>query len=155
MNILEDPKEPRPDNDGVYVVGLVYDVMDSTIEIQALRDLILLSADMDIKVNDYGRKIEPELLQEAGLETTDAQPVLNIVYKVGDEWPYYDPDIQIVKRDLQAKDCAPRLDPRPRPGYFLREQGRPGANLTELYLNRTAPRGNGLSDALVVLLWGT
>jgi hypothetical protein len=59
-----------------------------------------------------------------------------------------------VRRDLEIKVTEGNLDPNPKVGYYLREQGRDGASLTELYLNRTAPRGNGLSDAYVVYLWG-
>lgn len=154
MNILDPVPDPKPNKEGTYSVGLVYDVMDSTIELQILRDLMTLKAEFPIAVNDMGRRISPGLLEEAEIDETSDPPVLNLVYKVGPEWPYFDPDLQAVKRDLQVKECAPRLDPTPKPGYYLREQGRPGANLTELYLNRSAPRGNGLADALVVLLWG-
>ncbi len=154
MNLLQPIDNPKPSPDGVYSVGLVYDVMDSTIELQILRDVLMLKTEFNIAVNDLGRKVSPGLLDEAEIAQTDAPPVLNLVYKVIEEWPYYDPNIQVVKRDLQVKTCSPRLDHKPRPGYYLREQGRDGANLTELYLHRTAPRGNGLSDALVVLMWG-
>jgi len=139
---------------GVYPVGIVYEKMDSSIELQVLRDLTTLAAKWPIAVNDKGGDLNLELLRLSGIELTRDDPVLYIAYKTGDEWPYTPTDVQSVRRDLQIPEATLRLDPNAQVGYYLRPQGRDGANLTELYLNRTAPRGNGLSDAMVVLLWG-
>lgn len=150
---LNHAEDPKPVN-GVYPVGLVYDRMDSRVELQVLRDVITLSQKWNIAVNDAGGNVNLELLRLSGVELTDDEPVLYLVYKTGEEWPYSEPGVQVVRRDLQIKKADTHMNPNPEVGYFLRPQGRDGANLTELYLNRTAPRGNGLSNALVVLLWG-
>lgn len=139
---------------GHYVVGVVYEEFDDRIQLQVLRDLWVLTRQWPIAINDYQGRISDELLRLSNVETTDEPASLNLVYKVGPEWPYADPDVQQVRRDLELKVKETRLNPNAEVGYYLREQGRDGANLTELYLNRTAPRGNGLSDAMVVLLWG-
>lgn len=157
MTTLFDPparNDLELDENGNYVVGLVYDSMDSRIELQILRDLLVLRAEYPIVVHDYGQKVSPGLLDELGIKLTESPPVLNVVYKIIDEWPYYDPDIPVVLRDLEVKYSKMGVDPNPKPGYYLTEQGRYGPNLTEIYLNRTAPIGNGLTDALTILLWG-
>jgi hypothetical protein len=145
--------DPKPKN-GRYTVGLVYEDFNSQVELQILRDLWVLQQKWDLAVRDYGGRVSSELLRLSNLETTEDEAGLNLVYKTGEEWPYADPDVQQVRRDLEVKEADIGLDPNPKIGYYLRPQGRDGANLTELYLNRTAPRGNGLSDALIVYLWG-
>lgn len=149
-----DAPAPKPNSSGGYVVGLVYDKLTSDLEANIMRDLLILNAKFPLEVNDYGHQIDPAYLDEAQIERSGEPPVLNIVYRTEREWPYSDPGVPVIKRDLFQPVAKPNVDPNPKPGYALREQGRDGANLTELFLNRTAPRGNGLSDAFVVLLWG-
>lgn len=153
QNPVGSAPDPKMKN-GVYPVGLVYDDMSSSVELQILRDLTTIAQQWPIEVTDNGGRLDLGLLRHAGLTITREPAVLNLVYKTGDEWPYVDPEVQAVYRDLQVKKTAPNIGKSSEVGYYLRPQGRDGANLTELYLNRTAPRGNGLSDAMVVLLWG-
>lgn len=142
-------------------IGVVYDKMTDAVELQILRDLFILqSAYSDLYVNDPAGKMDLQLLEQISIGPTQDQPVLIIQYKDGPEWPDVDhwfPGLatkaSIVQRDLAPEPNGPTLDGGPHVGYYLRPQGRNGANLTELYLNRSHPRGTGVTDPLVVFLW--
>jgi len=142
-------------------IGIVYDKMSSQVEIQILKDLMLLSRQWDIKYVDEGQKLDPSLMAQAGLEASDDMPTMWLVYKTGASYPPVPVEFElgeaqtpVVYRDLEVKISEPRIDGTPRSGHYLKEQGRDGADLTDLYLNRQYPRGKGLSDAMIVYLWG-
>lgn len=135
-------------------VGILYDQMNGDVEVQVLRDLMLLQGQFpDIWVNDPGGKMDPEMLKRIDVSLTTDPPALIINYKVGPEFLHTDPNMEVVERDLSPPNNAQSLDGDPRVGYYLQPQGRDGTNLTELYLNRAYPRGHGITDPLVVYLW--
>jgi hypothetical protein len=136
------------------VVGLLYDKMTDNVEIQVLRDLMILMGDYPaLLVNDGPGKMDPSMLAELGISSTDEDPQLIINYKVGSRFLPVDNNVDVVERDLNPINDSPQLDGHGRPGFYLRPQGRDGANLTELYLNRSHPRGHGITDPLAILLW--
>lgn len=135
-------------------IGLVYDKMTDQVELQVLRDLMLLQGQWKIAVSDPQGLMDVAMLAELGIEKTDQPPELIINYKVGPDFKPAPSQIEEVRRDLCPPDNGPHLDPNEHQGYYLKPQGRDGTNLTELYLNRSHPRGNGVTDPFVVLLWG-
>lgn len=136
-------------------VGIVYDKMNDNVEAQVTRDFLLLSGEFTgLAYFDPKGEVSAEIMYELGIPKTEVPPILYVVYKTGDEWPSTDPSIQRVERDLKPEVNGPRLNPEPRIGYFLKPQGRSGANLTERYLNRSYPRGRGVIDPLMLLIWG-
>jgi len=138
----------------IYPVGIQYDEMTDAVELQVLRDLMILTGEWkDIWVNDPAGQMDEQMLAQIGVSKTRDQPTIVINYKVGPEFKHVDTDRIVVERDLAPRDEAPRLDGDPGIGYYLKPQGRDGANLTELYLNRSHPRGNGVVDPIVTLLW--
>lgn len=156
MDFLHSDEAPPLERD-TYPVAVVYDKMTSQIELQILRDLMALSEKWPVMLHDEKDQMSPEMLNLANIDVSSDPPMLVIVYKDGDEWPDIPEPyavLPVIKRDLKPEELRTALDPNPKAGYYLREQGRDGANLTEMYLNRQHPRGNGVSDALIVLLWG-
>jgi hypothetical protein len=137
----------------VYPVAVVYDCMNSQVELQILRDFSILAHDYPVALVDPKRQVNTALMDEAGINITLDPPVLCIVYRTGEEWPEPLPGIPRVARDLKPTTLKSPIDPNPKVGYYLRPQGRDGANLTEVYLNRAHPRGNGVTDALLLLMW--
>lgn len=136
-------------------VGIVYDKMNDNVEAQVTRDFLLLSGEFtDLAYFDPKGEVSAEIMYELGIPKTEVPPILYVVYKTGDEWPSTDPSIQRVERDLKPEVNGPRLDTEPRIGYFIKPQGRSGANLTERYLNRSYPRGRGVVDPMMLLMWG-
>jgi len=136
------------------VVGIIYDRMTDQVELQICRDLMLLKGEFpDLSVHDPAGKMDEAMLSAVGVPATLDEAQTVIVYKTGPDWPEVDPNIDVIERDLCPGDGAPKLDGDERPGYYLRPQGRDGANLTDVYLNRSYPRGNGVTDPLVILLW--
>ena len=136
-------------------VGIVYDQMNDNVEAQVTRDFLLLSGEFkDLAYFDQKGEVSTEIMYELGIPKTDVPPILYVVYKTTDEWPQTDPSVQRVERDLKPEVNGPRLDADPRIGYFLKPQGRSGANLTERYLNRSYPRGRGVINPLMLLIWG-
>jgi hypothetical protein len=136
-------------------VGIVYDEMNQSVEAQVTRDFLLLSGEFsDLAYFDQKGEMSASLMEELGIPKTDALPNLYVVYKTGEKWPYTDPGITRVERDLKPEVKGPLLDCNPQVGYFLKPQGRSGANLTERYLNRSYPRGRGVVNPLMLLVWG-
>jgi len=134
-------------------VGLVYDKLTDDVLAQIVRDLLILQGGWDFDVNDVSKEISPGWIASLGLGETLTSPDLYVVYKVGDTWPEVPNGSQCVKRDLKVTDAGIGLDPGPKVGYYLKPQGRTGSNLTERYLNRAYPKGRGVIDPLVMLLW--
>lgn len=138
----------------IHSVGILYDQMTDTVELQVLRDLMVLKGTWpDVWVNDPANQMDEQLLDQIGVSKTKDQPVIVISYKVGPNFVNINPGRTVVERDLSPEDGTQHLDSEPRPGFYLRPQGRDGANLTDLYLNRSHPRGTGIVDPLVVYLW--
>lgn len=135
-------------------VGIQYDKMTSDVEVQVLRDLMILQETFkDVWVNDPAGQMDDQMLARIGVSRTTDPPALIINYKVGDTFLPTDPNMEVVERDLNPPRGGPMLDGDERMGYYLRPQGRDCTNFTEMYLNRAYPRGNGVTDPLVVYLW--
>ena len=135
-------------------VGIQYDKMTGDVEVQVLRDLMILQGTFgDIWVNDPAGEMDTEMLKRIEVSVTPDPPVILINYKVGPDFLHVDPNMEVVERDLSPPNGAPKLDGDERVGYYLKPQGRDCTNFTELYLNRAHPRGNGVTDPLVVYLW--
>jgi hypothetical protein len=138
------------------VVGFAFDEFTDDVQAQLVRDLIILLGDWDFSVSDPNMVLNQPLLDQLGVVRADAnaQPTLVLVYKVGPNWPEVKLSIPQVKRDLSPEDNGQVLDCNPHVGYYLNEQGREGANRTEQYLNRAYPKGKGLVNPMVTLIWG-
>lgn len=138
----------------INAVGIQYDQMTGDVEVQVLRDLMILQGTFgDVWVSDPAGKMDAEMLKRIGVGLTPDAPQLIINYKVGPEFLHTDPNMEVVERDLSPPNGAQKLDGEERVGYYLKPQGRDCTNFTELYLNRSHPRGNGVTDPLVVYLW--
>lgn len=135
-------------------IGIVYDEFTDQVQLQILRDLMLLARSWEFCIYDPDRKINPAVLDAAGLVLTEAAPKLFLVYKTGPTWPSVPEGVSTVRRDLMPHPADLKIDPNPHVGYFLKEQGRDSANLTERYLGRSAPRGIGFSNFMVQYHWG-
>ncbi len=138
------------------IVGLYYEAISPNVQAQILRDLLVLSSefDGDFVVNDTKGMVTPQLLDDLNLSTSASPPSLAIRYKTGDKWPEVPMGIEVVDRDLQPQTAPANIDGTERVGYYLKPQGRDGASLTERYLNRSYPRGRGIVDPFIVLMWG-
>lgn len=135
-------------------VGIIYDEMTEDVKAQITRDLIILNAEWDFDLVDPAGKLDISILDMLGLKTTVELPSIYVVYKTGDEWPPSPLGVERVERDMCPSDGSPRLDPNAHVGYHLKPQGRDGASLTERYLHRSYPRGRGIVDPFVLMLWG-
>jgi hypothetical protein len=138
----------------IHSVGIQYDRMNGDVEVQVLRDLMILNGTFgDVWVSDPAGQMDPEMLKRINVNVTTDAPELIINYKVGSEFLPTDPNMEVVERDLSPANGAPKLDGEEHIGYYLKPQGRDCTNFTELYLNRAHPRGNGVTDPLVIYLW--
>ena len=135
-------------------VGIVYDKMTDAVKTQVVRDFLILSGEFsDLACCDTAGLMDTSYLEQLGVPMTDNPPVVYIVYKTESAWPQTPPNVQRVERDLKLYDDSPKFSTSPSPGYYLKPQGRDGANLTERYLNRSYPKGRGVVNPLVLLLW--
>lgn len=135
-------------------VGIIYDQMTDSVKTQIVRDFLMLSGEFsDLAYHDPAGSLDKTYMDELGIPATDDPPVLYVVYKTEDAWPKTPPNVPRVERDLKPANAGTSLSGEPAPGYYLKPQGRSGANLTERYLNRSAPRGKGVVNPLVLLLW--
>ena len=127
------------------VVCIVYETMNESVKVQVLRDFLRLSCEFAVSIADPKGLMDKALLDEIGItQALPGSPVaLYVVYKTGEKWPQTPNEIPRVERDLCPPDGSPTLSGEPRVGYFLKPQGRSGANLTMRYLNRSYPRGRG------------
>lgn len=140
-------------------LGLVFDPAQvNLVEPQVMRDLLalrgtgrllsVLPSSLDWLVQGCGCQVE-----KGGSEAK-----LYIIYKTGDAWPEIEtPETaKVVKRDLVSPVLNQKLRADPGiPGYFqLKPLGRVGRNLTQYYLNKQAPRGKGVIDPAILMLWG-
>lgn len=136
-------------------VGIIYDDFNEDVQVQVVRDLLILAGQWDIQVNDQGKMLPNELLDQLQCKSTEDKPDLYVVYKTTEEWPKYPNEgVEVVKRDMKPDDASIGLDPNPRVGYFLKPQGRGYTNRTEMYLNRRHPQGKGVINPWVSLIWG-
>lgn len=138
------------------IVGILYDRMTDDVKAQITRDFLLLGCEFrDIAFLDKDGAMDSALMAELEIpRVTEGKPTLYIVYKTGKEWPDSPSDVVRVERDLCPSDVANKLDPTPRVGYYLKPQGRTGANLTERYLNRSYPKGKGFVNQWMLHMWG-
>ena len=136
-------------------VGLFYDAYSPDLQVQILRDLVLLDLEFDGAFTVYDDKglVPKEVFDSLNIRKDGSPPELAVRYKVGEAWPKVPRGVEVVDRDLTPKQSESNIDPNVKPGYYLREQGRTGSSLTERYLSRSAPRGKGVVDNLVLLLW--
>ena len=136
------------------VIGILFDELGSQIQCQIVRDLMILKGKWeDIELNSQDLTTI-SIAQSLDIPITSQPPIMYIVYRVKD-WPRVPAGVKRVNRDLKVTEADIGLDPNPKIGYYLPQQGRDGANLTERYLNRNAPRGKGLVDPMLMLIWGS
>ncbi len=140
-----------PERNSVLIVTNM--AIESSVLAQITRDLMVLNAEFGVSVYDPEGLVPDSLLRTLGVERSNAAPVLQLVYRMGETWPTYDPDLQSVLRDLTPDPVDVNIDGRGQVGYYLKPQGRFGPNRTELMLNRAYPRGFG-GGSMVTLLWG-
>lgn len=143
----------------MHTVKLFYDTLDSQVQAQIVRDLLVMGGEweMGISMKDVPEADKNALmpfLEELGIPESFGNPELYIVYKTGDDWPPHPTDCPVVERDLSPGESDISLDGEARIGYFLKPQGRDGANLTERYLNRSYPKGRGYVDPILLSIWG-
>lgn len=136
------------------VVGFAFDEFTDDVQAQVVRDLLILLGDWDLSVSDPSCVLTDELLNQLGVTRSEAPATLMLVYKVGQKWPELNTSVPTVKRDLHPDYGGQGLDCNPHIGYYLKDQGRDGANRTEQYLNRAYPKGKGLVNPVVTLIWG-
>ena len=134
-------------------VGVVYDVYTEDVQAQIVRDLLILLGQWEVAVYDPANQIDQSFLDQLYVEKTSQKPDMYLAYKTGEKWPKTPLGVEVVKRDLNPEDVGIELDLEPKTGHYIREQGRDGASLTERYLGRSHPKGNGVTDPLVVMLW--
>jgi hypothetical protein len=128
------------------VVGIVYDRMTESVKAQVLRDFLRLTGEFQVSYSDQKGLMETSIFDILNVtKASEGSPIaLFIVYKTGEEWPESPLEVPRIERDLCPPDGSPSLSGEPRVGYFIKPQGRTGANLTLRYLNRAYPRGRGL-----------
>lgn len=150
-----DPTVQETETKSNNVVGLYYEAYNPDVQIQVLRDLMALSSQFgpDFSVNDTKGLVPKEMLEDLQLKADNSPPDLAIRYKVGDSWPKVPTGIEVVDRNLTPDVNNIRLEQDAGDPNYLKPQGRDGANLTERYLSRSYPRGKGVSDPIVMLLW--
>lgn len=136
------------------VVGFAFTEFNDNVRTQLVRDMLILLGTWQFKVSDPQAVLTDSLLSHLGLERTTDKPTILLVYKTTQVWPKTPYSTPSVRRDLQPSDVEIGLDPTPAVGYYLKEQGRDGANRTEQYLNRMHPKGKGIVNPLVQLMWG-
>lgn len=136
-------------------VGIVYDQMTTDVQAQIVRDFLILSCEFDdLGYLDPSGQVDTSIMEELGVPKGVGIPELYIVYKTGKVWPTTDRSVERVERDLSPPNANITLSGEPRIGYYLKEQGRPGANLTERYLNRSHPQGRGFVSQWMLHMWG-
>lgn len=127
------------------VVAIVYARMTESVKAQVVRDFLLLSGEFAVSYSDKEGLMDKRLMDALNVtEAVPGSPIdLYIVYKVDDVWPTTPPDVVRVERDLCPDDASPKLSGESGVGYYIKPQGRTGANLTLRYLSRAYPRGRG------------
>ena len=143
----------------MHTVKLFYDTLDSQVQAQIVRDLLVMAGEWEVGVNmqdlpDADQNILAPFLEELGVPKSFGQAELYMVYKTGEDWPQHPSDCPTVERDLAPQASEMTLSGEPHIGYFLKPQGRDGANLTERYLNRSYPKGRGYIDPILIGIWG-
>ena len=132
----------------MHTAQLFYDCLDEQVIAQIVRDLLVMGGEWEVGVDlrnlpDADQNTLKPFLAELGIAPSFGKPELYLVYKTGDEYPQHPIDCPVVERDLNPTGSDLRLDTEARIGYYLKPQGRDGANLTERYLNRSYPKGRG------------
>lgn len=136
------------------VVGFAFNEFNDNVRSQLVRDLLILRGEWEFDVSDPQGVLTDDFLEKLDLVRSREKPTLVIVYKTGKDWPKVSYSIPKVERDLEPTSEEISIDPNPGVGYYLKEQGRDGANRTEQYLNRMYPRGKGVTNPLVLMQWG-
>lgn len=139
------PPRSQSDEPKRNVVALVYDRMTSAVKVQVVRDFLLLSGSFPVSYSDEVGLMDKKLMEELNVtEAVPGSPIdLYIVYKTEKAWLETPSGITRVERDLCPADGSQRISGEPGVGYFLKPQGRTGANMTLRYLSRSYPRGKG------------
>ena len=135
-------------------VTFVTDEFTQDVEAQLVRDLMLLKGRWDITFVDPSNSLPDEILNLIEVQKGAGTPDFCLRYKTGEEWPEVHGDIPVFERDLCPTEEDRKLHLEPRVGFYLRPQGKGVTNRTELYLNRARPRGQGVVNPLVTLMWG-
>jgi hypothetical protein len=136
------------------VVGFLFTEFNDNVRSQLVRDLMILKGTWDFAVSDPEAMLTDDFLSKLDLVRTQEKPTLLLVYKTTKDWPKFPYSIPTVKRDLEPSSAEIMLDPNPHVGYYLKDQGRDGANRTEQYLNRMHPSGKGIINPMVQMIWG-
>ncbi len=147
------------DNRPVAVCGLWWDVFTPAVEGQITRDIIALQSQGAVQTqlmvvcrdNSADR-----LLDALGVKRSVAHALASlwITYRTGEkrvEAPEHAETV--IERDLHVNDSSTQLDPTPKPGYYMRPQGRIKAPSN--ILQRPMPIHNGQTDPMIVLLWSS
>ena len=139
----------------MHVVTFACDQYTENVEVQLTRDLMILLGEWDLALWDPKKVFSESILQQLGIRRAGGSNIaLCISYKTGDEWPETPTDVPVVERDLKPNDRGGMLDSREHVGFYLTPQGKGVTNRAEFYLNRAHPRGKGVANPLVTLLWG-
>jgi hypothetical protein len=124
------------------------------VEAQLVRDLMLLSGRWDVALIDEKHEFSDEILNLLELHRAAGKPDFCLLYKTTDEWPEAPDGCPVFERDLCPTEEDKRIHLDPKVGFYLRPQGKGVTNRTEFYLNRARPRGQGVVNPLVTLLFG-
>lgn len=133
---------------------LTTDTDDNNFKAQVIRDIVLLQAEWPLALS-ADSQISPDLAFALKLDIVSKSPELCLVYSTDGRWPKVDDCKRVVRRDLFVTPSEGGiLDAGPHVGYYLKPQGRFGPNLTQQYLNRAYPKGRGVPNMIIKLLWG-
>lgn len=140
------------------IVGLIYDDYTPSVESQIARDLIAIRdayprEEFEVQATSMGPQ---KLLQALGVAmVTEGEPSLYVVYKTTEFWPDHpnEDENTVICRDLYVSSVEPSLSQGVHPGYYVpTEQGRPIREQNPLH--KVAPRGKGIIDPAILMLWG-
>ncbi len=129
------------------VIALIF--LSSGLEANALRDLTKIQSelgDFELK-NTAGAAILSRML---GVSVVEKEADFTIVYcskPLSQETRNGLPENTLI-RDFSQKEMSVDYSVNSAPPH-LREQGRDGPSLTQIYLNRAHPKGKGIADPFV------
>jgi hypothetical protein len=140
-----------------YCFGIVWDNYTPAVEGQIVRDIIALQqlprCNLMVAVLNgaANRTLEALRVQPCPLQSLAD---LWIVYRTGPE--HVEPPehaVTVIERDLyQETTDRGGLSDADHGGYFLAPQGRPGRSSS--LINRPPPNHSGMTDPIVLYLWG-
>ena len=139
----------------MYVITFACDDYTENVEVQLTRGLMVLLGKWKLALWDPKKLFKDEILEQLGVPRAGGSDIkLCISYKTRDTWPETPTDVPVVERDLKPNTRGGMLDTNEHVGFYLTPQGKGVTNRTEFYLNRAHPRGQGVVNPMVTLLWG-